>query len=425
MFCSNCGQQMPEATKFCPHCGQPAGQVPVAPVQPYPPQPFPPAPAKKKTGWIIALIAGVVLLAVLVIAVILGGGSCSVTTARLTEAAMASEVDPDTMEPITKTDEFQSDTSVIYATALLKNAPEDTKITATWIYLEDDTEIASVDALSTETNQAVSFSLSRPDNGFPVGQYKVELAIDGKLSETLRFTVEASAVVLKPQLTEAAMASKINPDTQKAETRTDRFQADTAVIYATALLVDAPKNTKITATWTYTDDKTEIASVDVLSTETSQYVSFSLSRPDNGFPAGEYQVELVIDGKTAETLWFTVEEPVVVLTPQLTDAAMASEINPDTLIPVTTADRFLTDTPVIYATALLTDAPENTRITATWIYVTEDYNIGTVDLFSTEASQAIMFYLNQPEEGFPAGQYKVELAIDGKQVETLVFTVEP
>jgi hypothetical protein len=533
---------MPEATKFCPHCGQPAGQVPVAPVQPYPPQPFPPAPAKKKTGWIIALIAGVVLLAVLVIAVILGGGSCSVTTARLTEAAMASEVDPDTMEPITKTDEFQSDTSVIYATALLKNAPEDTKITATWIYLEDDTEIASVDALSTETNQAVSFSLSRPDNGFPVGQYKVELAIDGKLSETLRFTVEASAVVLKPQLTEAAMASKINPDTQKAETRTDRFQADTAVIYATALLVDAPKNTKITATWTYTDDKTEIASVDVLSTETSQYVSFSLSRPDNGFPAGtyqvelaidgkqaetlrftveepavvlipelteatmaseidpntqkavtktdrfqtdtaviyatallidapkdtkitatwvyaddkteiasvdvlstqtsqyvsfslsrpdngfpagEYQVELVIDGKTAETLWFTVEEPVVVLTPQLTDAAMASEINPDTLIPVTTADRFLTDTPVIYATALLTDAPENTRITATWIYVTEDYNIGTVDLFSTEASQAIMFYLNQPEEGFPAGQYKVELAIDGKQVETLVFTVEP
>ena len=130
MFCSNCGQQMPEATKFCPHCGQPAGQVPVAPVQPYPPQPFPPAPAKNKTGWIIALIAGVVLLAVLVIAVILGGGSCSVTTARLTEAAMASEVDPDTMEPITKTDEFQSDTSVIYATALLKNAPEDTKITA-------------------------------------------------------------------------------------------------------------------------------------------------------------------------------------------------------------------------------------------------------------------------------------------------------
>ena len=433
MFCSNCGQQIPDTTKFCPHCGHPAerptGQANVPPAQPYPSQPYPyqpypPAPAKKKKGWIVALIIGCVLLAALIIAVILGGGSCSVTTARLTEAAMASKVDPDTMEPVIKTDEFKSDTPVIYATALLKNAPEDTKITATWIYLDDDTEIASVDVLSTETSQAVSFSLSRPDNGFPAGQYKVELAIDGELAETLRFTVEAVAVVLKPQLTEAAIASEIDLSTNKALVLNDRFQTDTPVIYATALLIDAPENTKITATWTYTADNTKIASVDVLSTQVSQYISFSLSRPDNGFPVGGYQVDLAINGTRSETLRFSVEAPIVVLTPKLTEGAMASQINPDTLVAVTTTDRFAPDIAVIYATAILTDAPVGTRITATWIYVTESYTIGSVDLFSDEASQAIMFYMNRPEEGFPTGQYKVELAIDGQLAITLDFTVE-
>ncbi len=438
MFCSNCGQQIPDTTKFCPHCGHPSdkptGQATVPPTQPYPPQPYPsqpyppqpypPAPAKKKKGWIVVLIIGCVLLSALIIAVILGGGSCSVTTARLTEPAMASKIDPDTMEPVIKTDEFKSDTPVIYATALLKNAPEDTKITSTWIYLEDDTEIASVDVLSTETSQAVSFSLSRPDNGFPAGQYKVELAIDGELVETLRFTVEAAAVVLKPQLTEAAIASEIDPNTQKALTKTDRFLPDTPMIYATALLSDAPEDTMVTATWTYTEDGTKIASVDVLSTKASQYISFSLSRPDNGFPVGQYQVELAIDGKRAETLRFVVEEPEVVLTPKLTETAMASEIDPSTKKALVLTDRFQTDTPVIYATALLIDAPENTKVTATWTYTADNTKIASVDVLSTQVSQYISFSLSRPDNGFPVGGYQVDLAINGELSETLRFSVE-
>lgn len=221
MFCQNCGRQIPEESKFCPHCGQQATpaqtqetpqqaqpiQQETQPIQQQAPyqqplnQPAPyqqpvqqpyqqPLKKKKKTGCLIGIIIAVVLVAVLIILLIIGGGSCSITSARLTETAMASEVDADTQQAVSKTDEFSPDAPVIYATALLNNAPEDTLITAKWRYVTEDIDIASVDLESTETSQYISFSLSAPDNGFPVGDYEVELYIDGTLEETLKFTVK-------------------------------------------------------------------------------------------------------------------------------------------------------------------------------------------------------------------------------------------
>ncbi|MDW7657172.1 MAG: zinc ribbon domain-containing protein [Bacillota bacterium] len=203
MYCPNCSQQIPDDTRFCPHCGQQSkpSQAQQAPQQapqqvPYQ-QPYQQAPyqqqpdkPKKKTGCLIgAIVAGVLVIA-LIIALIVGGGSCSLTTARLTDAAMASMIDPDSLQAVNKTDRFSTDTPIIYATALLKNAPEDTLITAKWYYVTEDIDIASVDLESTETNQYVSFSLSRPDNGFPIGDYEVELYVDEELSVTLEFSVK-------------------------------------------------------------------------------------------------------------------------------------------------------------------------------------------------------------------------------------------
>lgn len=193
MYCKNCGQPIPDQSQFCPSCGAQTGQDPtpptVQPVYQYPPA-QPAVKPKKKKRWLIAVIIIAIVLVALILGIIFGGGSCSVTTANLTDAAMASKIDANTMEPITKTKVFAVDTPVIYATALLKNAPEDTKITAKWYYVTDDFDIASVDVMSTETSQYVSFTLTQPDAGFPVGDYKVELYIDDKLSETLEFEVK-------------------------------------------------------------------------------------------------------------------------------------------------------------------------------------------------------------------------------------------
>jgi hypothetical protein len=202
MFCQNCGQQITDDTRFCPNCGSPAGAVqnpvpsPAQPViqqtyQPTYPQPNPQQAIvrKKSKGWLVGLMIGLVVIAVLVIALIAGGGSCSVTTARLTDAAMASKIDADTMKAVTKTDVFKEGTTVIYATGLLRNAPEDTLVTSKWYYLTDDVDLATVDVKSTETSQYICFMLTM-DNGFPAGDYKVELYLDDKLAETLEFKVK-------------------------------------------------------------------------------------------------------------------------------------------------------------------------------------------------------------------------------------------
>jgi hypothetical protein len=199
MFCQSCGQQIPDGSRFCPNCGyqysqsqtpaQPAAQQPVY-QQPVYQQPVYQQPAKrKKKGCLIAVIVGLAVIAALVIAVALGGGSCSVTTARLTDAAMASKIDASTMQAIVKTKTFEQGVKVIYATALLKNAPDDTKIGAKWYYVTNDEEIATDMVTNTETNQYISFSITL-DAGFPAGDYKVELFIDDKQVETLEFQVK-------------------------------------------------------------------------------------------------------------------------------------------------------------------------------------------------------------------------------------------
>ena len=89
MYCRECGKQIPDDSRFCPECGKPVSVRPKAEPAPAPnpapaPAPAPtPAPTpkkKKKTGLVIGLIAGgVVLLAAIAVAVlfflgIIGGG---------------------------------------------------------------------------------------------------------------------------------------------------------------------------------------------------------------------------------------------------------------------------------------------------------------------------------------------------------------
>lgn len=99
-FCPNCGERLPDSAAFCPGCGSPIAARPAAPAAPeaapaapfypsepaYSPEPsyYAPSPApapakKKKTGLIIGLIAGLVLIGVVLLILfltgVLGGGA--------------------------------------------------------------------------------------------------------------------------------------------------------------------------------------------------------------------------------------------------------------------------------------------------------------------------------------------------------------
>jgi hypothetical protein len=99
------------------------------------------------------------------------------------------------------------------------------------------------------------------------------------------------------------------PDSKTAQ---DQFRPDAAKVVLHAELMDVPEGVKLGATWIA--EKTSVAppnykidSAELVAEGTNE-ASFSLSKPDAGWPVGDYRVDLSIDGKTVKSAHFSVVE---------------------------------------------------------------------------------------------------------------------
>ena len=120
--------------------------------------------------------------------------ACEVTTASLSEATMCLSVDSD-MRPVSATDIFATDTPEIFCSVKLSSAPSDTDVKAEWIYVQGElegTENYLIDdyTLTAEGTLYLGFSLTEPDTGWPTGEYKVILYVDGEEKLSVPFTVQ-------------------------------------------------------------------------------------------------------------------------------------------------------------------------------------------------------------------------------------------
>jgi hypothetical protein len=90
------------------------------------------------------------------------------------------------------------------------------------------------------------------------------------------------------------------------------FKPDTAGIVLHVELVDVPEGEKLGAIWIA--EKTSVAppnyKIDSVEApaEDSKEFSFSLSKPDAGWPVGDYRVDLTINGKIAKSAHFAVAQ---------------------------------------------------------------------------------------------------------------------
>jgi len=118
--------------------------------------------------------------------------ACDFTSAKLEDVVVSAGVDKSNL-PLDVTDVFEVDSSVIYVTGSAQNVPDGTTVSIEWIYLETDPEtlIDSVDLVIEDTNTDFAFSLTKPTNGWPVGEYEAVLYIDDELQLSVTFTVEA------------------------------------------------------------------------------------------------------------------------------------------------------------------------------------------------------------------------------------------
>jgi hypothetical protein len=137
-----------------------------------------------------------IFIALFLIAVPLTGceAEVSFTTASLSEARMSTGVDND-LRPVGLTDVFHKDTPEIFCTFKISNAPSDTEVKAVWIYIEGelkDLKDHVIGEWSTEAGNSryIYASLTRPNNGWPLGSYKVVMYVDDKEELSVPFTVK-------------------------------------------------------------------------------------------------------------------------------------------------------------------------------------------------------------------------------------------
>ena len=114
------------------------------------------------------------------------GCKCEMSTANISGARMAK--DSDGNQPAT----VFSPTDAFYCVLELANAPDDTTLKAVWTAVDvegtepnhqiEETEVTSGSA-------PVNFKLTNTAP-WPPGKYKVDLYLNGKLDQTLTFTVE-------------------------------------------------------------------------------------------------------------------------------------------------------------------------------------------------------------------------------------------
>lgn len=100
-----------------------------------------------------------------------------------------------------------------------------------------------------------------------------------------------------------------------AETSEDTFAPDTAKIFVSADLTDDIKSgSTITVSWIAVDTagaappnyKIDEVSFDIKTNENQ--VDSSITRPNNGWPIGTYNITFSVDGKPMETSDFSIEE---------------------------------------------------------------------------------------------------------------------
>lgn len=256
----------------------------------------------------------ILVLSILAAFALMLTAGCEVSTANLKDVKVCSDPDSDNQ---CQSDEssFDADTGEIFVSGSLENAPDDTHLEITWNYLgENGDEKEEIDTVSLTGGSANFHSnLKPPSDGWPGGDYEVVLDLGTDNSEPVvkKFTVKGEP---KPSAGDVLSDLKVCDDPDATDTcNRDKssFTPDTPMIYLSGAIDEVPVGTEITINWRYlggeAGDEQDIDSVVLTADETPNVFFSNLEAPDNGWPTGDYEIVIELDGKKAATKEFSVE----------------------------------------------------------------------------------------------------------------------
>jgi hypothetical protein len=118
----------------------------------------------------------------------------SASTAKISDAVMATSTQGDNFEPVGVTDTYAVDQAVFHAVVSVANAPSDTKVKAVWTAVDvgdaaEPNTVVDETEISVEGSRNIDFTLKSDSGQWPVGTYKVDIYLNGKSDRTLNFSV--------------------------------------------------------------------------------------------------------------------------------------------------------------------------------------------------------------------------------------------
>lgn len=298
-------------------------------------------------------------------------------------------------------------TDPFYAQITLEAAPPDTVLDAAWI-AADAAGYEPDSVLDSQTRTGgtgtLVFELAPPDGAWPLGAYRLDLALDGTPIEPLSFQVTP-------------------PGIRRVRLATDRSAAETVegygprdAFYAIIDLGTAPPGTEVTAIWRAIDQRGETVNArlgeDTITSRTGTLI-FELPLQAEAWPWGTYELALLVNGETAETVPFAVTSPATITRATLTT-------DPDGL---TESASYAPDA-TVYVVVVLADAPGDTLLRAEGVAADSPEQtppLGSADL--TAGSGTHTLALAPPDGGWPPGEVVVRLVLNGTGAGELRFSV--
>jgi hypothetical protein len=130
------------------------------------------------------------LPAIITITVLLIMISCNfnISTANISKAEFAKEVPGG--QPVKIGTTYRPGDGPFHLFVVVSNGPEDTKVKASWYGVDGaKSELIDENEVTLGNNSEIDFSLSLP-RPWPVGNYKVDLFLNGKFDRSIPFDVK-------------------------------------------------------------------------------------------------------------------------------------------------------------------------------------------------------------------------------------------
>ncbi len=143
------------------------------------------------------------------------------------------------------------------------------------------------------------FSLKPGEFGHQPGTYTAEVYLDGTLAKTVTFTVEGG----QAGIVDVVICKSLDADYKPVDPTTTFGPMD--VISTSVAVSNVKAGSEIKVVYTFNGEAMENATT--INNSGSGYYGFTLSPSDTGHPAGEYTVEVYLDGEMfGSPLTFTV-----------------------------------------------------------------------------------------------------------------------